>query len=117
MRSHLTIQLHDIQVQSPWLEPFTSRITSRCKLVVPTIECGKTEGTMSIRPGLWPSAAKKDRDVPNPEAHMFATDRVRQPCTRCMHAMRGLHARQWCRLMLCKRSLATPSSSILAICT
>ena len=65
-----------MQEAAPWLERFTTRLTPDTKLVVPTIECGKIEGTMSIRTGLWPSAAKVDRDVPNPEPHMFATDRV-----------------------------------------
>ena len=63
-----------MQEPFPWLERFSHLLTPDCMLVVPTIECGNA--TMSIRTGLWPSAAQLDRGVPNPEAHMFATDKV-----------------------------------------
>lgn len=73
--SHLK-WLHDMQASIPWTAVFTNKLTSNCKLVTPTIECSKLEGTQSIQTHLWPQAAPIDRLVPNPEAHMIATDKV-----------------------------------------
>ena len=62
-----------------WDRYFTDQLDSTCKLVIPSFQCGKLEGTQSLGKRLCPMAETIKRPVTDPSSDMFATDKVRGP--------------------------------------